>query len=193
MDLNLRIKKLSTELKNIEDNDGFSCDEDDRAIINVGAENYDDIFSPYCFKGGDTLSMELVEYLWEKQSAIPLSYDISLKFNVKDANEEKRKEIQMAVKENYENDIHAVDQKLHRLTVLSIWFILLGIIFGTVYVITLPFILLGVSYVIDIMAWIFLWEGVRAIVWDRRTLRQDKIKALRLAAAKIEVKEFEPY
>ena len=41
-----RIKSLKNKLKEIEDGDGFVCDEQGRAIINVGAENYDDIFSP---------------------------------------------------------------------------------------------------------------------------------------------------
>ncbi len=52
-----RIKSLKNKLKEIEDGDGFVCDDQGRAIINVGAENYDDIFSPYCYKGGDTLSV----------------------------------------------------------------------------------------------------------------------------------------
>ncbi len=37
------------------DGDGFVCDDQGRAIINVGAENYDDIFSPYC-------NIEIVEF-----------------------------------------------------------------------------------------------------------------------------------
>ena len=194
MNLNFRIKDLSAQLKNIEDSDGFVCDENGRGIINVGAENYDDIFSPYCFKGGDTLSLEMVEYLWEKQAVIPLDYDLTLRFNVKNANESKRKEIQTAVKENYEHDIRGTDQKLHRLRVLSIWFMLLGIVFITGYLLSMAFSApLAVSFLLDLMSWIFTWEGVRAFYLDTRNLKLDKLKALRLGAAKIEVKEFEPY
>ena len=100
-----RVKNLKDKLKEIEDSDGFVCDEQGRAIINVGAENYDDIFSPYCFKGGDTLSSSLVEYLNQKASVIPLEYDLTIKFHIKGANDEKRKEIQSALKENYESTI----------------------------------------------------------------------------------------
>ena len=193
MNLNKRIKDLSAQLKNKEDNDGFQVDSEDRGIINVGAENYDDIFSPFCFKGGDTLSLELVEYLWEKQAVIPLDYDLTVRFNVKDANESKRKEIQMAVKENYENDIRGTEQKLHRLTVLSVWFILLGVVFMTGYLLTINLVPLAITFVLDLLSWVFVWEGVRALFLDMRNLRLDKLKALRLGAAKIEVQEFEPY
>ena len=193
MNLHNRIKDLSGQLKNIEDSDGFVCDDEGRGIINVGAENYDDIFSPYCFKGGDTLSLELVEYLWDKQGAIPLDYDLTMRFNVKKADENKRKEIQMAVKQNYENDIHATDQKLHRLTLLSIWFLLLGVLLATAYLIGVSYLPLAVSFVLELLSWVFIWEGARAFILDTRNLRLDKLKSLRLAAAKIEVKEFEPY
>lgn len=195
MNLNSRIKDLSAQLKNIEDSDGFVCDDDGRGIINVGAENFDDIFSPYCFKGGDTLSLEMVEYLWEKQAVIPLDYDLTIRFNVKNANEGKRKEIQTAVKENYENDIRGTDQKLHRLKVLSIWFIVLGIIFMSAYLLVVSFApyLVTVEFILNLLSWIFMWEGVRAFYLDTRNLKLDKLKALRLGAAKIEVKEFEPY
>jgi len=194
MNLNGRIRDLSAQFKNIEESDGFVCDEEGRGIINVGAENFDDIFSPYCFKGGDTLSLEMVEYLWEKQAAIPLDYDLTLRFNVKNASEARRKEIQTAVKENYENDIHGTDQKLHRLKVLSTWFILLGVIFIAGYLVSVAFNApLAISFVLDLISWIFTWEGIRAFYLDTRSLKLDKLKALRLGAAKIEVKEFEPY
>ena len=193
MNLQKRLKHLSTELKNIEDRDGFVCDDAGRAIINVGAENYDDIFSPYCFKGGDTLSLELVEYLWDKQGAVPLDYDLTINFNVKNADESKRKEIQQAVKENYENDVHTVDQKLHRLYVLASWFLALGAIFMTSYLVLMNFLPIAITYIIDLLAWVFIWEGVRALFLDTRNLKMDKLKSLRLAASKITVKEFEPY
>ena len=193
MNVHGRIKDLTSQLKNIENSDGFLCDDEGRGIVNIGAENYDDIFSPYCFKGGDTLSFEMVEYLMEKQEIIPLDYDLTLRFNIKDASEDKRKEIQMAVKKNFENDIHAVDQKLQRISSLSFWFCVIGIILTAVYLVAIKFFPIEITYLMDIMAWVFVWEGVSTYFLDRREMRIDKIKSLRLAAAKIEVKEFEPY
>ena len=193
MNVHGRIKDLTSQLKNIENSDGFLCDDEGRGIVNIGAENYDDIFSPYCFKGGDTLSFEMVEYLMEKQEIIPLDYDLTLRFNIKDASEDKRKEIQMAVKKNFENDIHAVDQKLQRISSLSFWFCVIGVILTAVYLVAIKFFPIEITYLMDIMAWVFVWEGVSTYFLDRREMRIDKIKSLRLAAAKIEVKEFEPY
>lgn len=188
-----RLKKLKNKLKEIEDGDGFVCDENGRAIINVGAENYDDIFSLFCYKGGDTLSSSLVEYLNQKASVIPLEYDLTIKFHVKNANDEKRKEIQAALKENYQSSIYASDQRIHRTTVFSLWFLILGIIFATTYILTNAKWHIAITYVIDLFAWVFLWEGIDAFYLDRRMMKLDKIKALRLATANVETVEFEPY
>ena len=195
MNLNKRIKNLSKKLKTIEESDGFICDEDGRAIINVGAENYDDIFSPYCFKGGDTLSLELDDYLCYQEAVVPLDYDLTLRFYVKNANESKRKEIQNAVKQNYESDIHTLENKTKRLNVIATWFLILGTIFTVVYFAVLSYLpkAITTTYIIDILAWIFIWEGASALIIDKRGLVRDRVRMLRLASAKVEVKEFEPY
>lgn len=188
-----RIKALKKKFNTTSVEQGFVCDGEERAIINVGAENYDDIFSPYCYKGGDTLSPTLVDYLQQKSNTIPLDYDLTIRFHVKNANEQKRKEIQAAVKENYRSDTLGIERKMHRTTMFSLWFVLFGIIFTIIYLFTVDFIPIAVSYIIDIMAWIFLWEGVDAFFLDRRHMQIDRIKALRLGTAKIEIIEFEPY
>ena len=193
MNVRKRIKELSNELKNMENSDGFVCDDDGRAVVNIGAENYDDIFSPYCFKGGDTLSLELDDYLCYQAAFVPLDYDLTLRFYVKNADDTKRKEIQTAIKQNYESDIRTYDQKIRRLRLLAIWFLILGSIFTTAYLVIMSLSSIAVSYIVDIFAWIFLWEGVRALVIDKRSLVRDKLRILRLAVAKVEVLEFEPY
>ena len=139
------------------------------------------------------MSLELVDYLWEKQGAVPLDYDITIQFNVKDANEEKRKEIQAAVKENYEQDIHAIDRRLHRLSVLVTWLLIFGGLFMITYFITSKYLSTVFNYFFDLLSWICIWEGIRALFLDKLSLRLDKLKSLRLGAAKIIVKEFEPY
>ena len=188
-----RIKKLKQKLSMIDDGEGFVCDEEDRAIINVGAENYDDVFSPYCYKGGDTLSSSLVEYLNQKAGAVPLDYDLTIRFHVKDATEAKRKEIQAAVKENYQSEVYAIERKMKRTTMFSVSFLVVGIIITAIYLILARFAPVGSVYIIDILAWLFIWEGIDAFFLDRRHLELDRLKVLRLGTAKIEIVEFEPY
>ena len=188
-----RIKILKQGLKYKKNNDDFVCDSDDRAIINVGAENYDDVYSPYCYKGGDTLASSLTEYMQQKANAVPLDYDLTIRFHVKHATEEKRKDIESAVKENYVNQIRGIDKRMQRTTIFSLWFILIGLIFAITYLLIHEITPLFVSYIVDLFAWLFLWEGMDAFFLDRRSLQLDRLKTYRLATAKIEIVEFENY
>ena len=193
MTLKNRLKNLKQQLNDLEDDDIFECDKDGRAIIEVGAENYDDIFSPYCYKGGDTLSLELVEYLKKQSGTIPLDYDLNIRFNVKNADEQKRKEIQMAVKENYEIDVLGIEQKIRGLNIMAFSLISLGVLFMVAYLILINFVPISATYLIDILAWVFIWEGVRAFMMDKNELKIAELKSLRLASAKVTIKEFEAY
>ena len=76
-------------------------DEKERALVDVGAENYNDIFSPFCLYDMNVLDFELEQYLNTKNETVPLEYDLSLMFHIKEANEQKRKEIDATIKQNY--------------------------------------------------------------------------------------------
>lgn len=188
-----RIKELKAELKYKKRNNDFVIIDDERAIINVGAENYDDIFSPYCYKGGDTLSSTLVDYLQQKSNAVSYEYDLTLRFHVKNATEEKRQEIENAIKENYVNEARGIEERMHRTTIFSLLFLVLGLVFTALYLVLLHFVSTEFTYLIDLFAWILLWEGTDAFFLDRRVLKLNLVKAYRLATAKIEIVEFEMY
>ncbi len=188
-----RINELKSELKYKRKNNDFVIIDDERAIINVGAENYDDIFSPYCYKGGDTLSSTLVDYLQQKSNAVPYDYDLTMRFHVKGATEQKRQEIENAIKENYVNEVRGIEERMHRTTIFSMWFLLLGVIFATAYLVLMHFVSTEFTYLIDLFAWVCLWEGIDAFFLDRRSMRLNLVKAYRLATAKVEIVEFELY
>ena len=188
-----RIKNLKKQLDDLEDDDFFECDKDGKAIIEVGAENYDDIFSPYCYKGGDTLSSELVEYLNKQSGTIPLDYDLNIRFNVKNADDRKRREIQMAVKENYEIEVLGIEQKLRALNIKGSVLIMIGALFMAIYLIMINFLSINFTYFVDILSWIFVWEGLSALMIDKNHLKTTELRLLRLASAKVTIKEFEAY
>lgn len=188
-----RYRQLKKGMKFKTGKDGFSVDEEDRAIINVGAENYDDIFSSYCYKGGDSLAPDLVNYLEEKAEGIPLDYDLIIRFHVKGASEAKREEVKEAVRINFENDIHAIKRQMQR----NNWFALMSFLIGMSLFITFIFVnsLVPkiVSGILELFSWVLTWEALDAFFLDRRSLQLERLKKYRLRAAKIEIIEFENY
>ena len=89
--------------------------------------------------------------------------------------------------------VRAIEERMHRTTIFSIIFVIIGLFIGLLDLFLLRNFLNYTSYFINIFAWVFTWEGIDAFFLDRRILIQEKIKAYRLAAAKIEIVEFEQY
>lgn len=188
-----RIKELKKLAKFQNDDDGFDVDSKERAIIDVGAENYDDIYSPYCYKGGDTVSRGIEDYLEKKADTIPLDYDLKIKFHVKDADPEKRKDIANALRTNYENDIRAINKRMSRNNVFSLYLLLLGLVFFLVYVFTIDIVPFWIGLLLELMFWVLIWEALYIFFLDRHELQLEKLKKYRLLTAKIVIVEFEPY
>lgn len=190
-----RLKKLRKGVafkKNI-NKDGFKVDEEERAIINIGAEKYDDIFSPYCYKGGDMLAAQIKEYIEKKAETVPLDYDLTLRFHIKEASDTKRKEIKDALKENFETEIRGINKRMHSNNIISILFFIIGLsVFGVAYLI-LPYVEKIIFGLLDLFSWVFMWGALDAYLLDRRTLQNERLKKYRIMTAKIEIIEFEIY
>ena len=93
-----QIRRL--ENSKLADDELYDTDENGRGIIDVGAENYDDIFSYYDLNGENVLDSEFSEFLDKKAGAIPQKVELALHFHVKGATEEKCDEIDRAIKNN---------------------------------------------------------------------------------------------
>jgi hypothetical protein len=188
-----RIKNYKKKLKSARRQNVYELNEEGQAIINIGAENYDDIFSPYCYKGGDSLAFELVEYLEEKAESIPLDRDLVMRFHVKNANDAKREEVEQAVRANFRNDIVGLKRQMRRNDAFSLAFILIGLSLFFLYMflpVTVPVIIRGL---VDLFSWVMCWEALDAFFLDRRSLQLERFKKYRLWASKIEIIEFENY
>lgn len=188
-----RLRELQRISKIKDEEELMKFDDKERAIIDVGAENYDDIFSPFCLYDMNVLDFELEDYLDNKSESIPLEYDLKLVFYIKDADEEKRKEVETTVKQNYENKVHTLSRKISQNNVFSLLMLLGGAVFLLLhfYLKTLntPELLLSVF---EIAAWVFTWTAVDAFFLERKLLQVEEIMTYRLINAKVEVKEFMP-
>ena len=173
------------------DDEWYDIDSNGRGIIDVGAENYDDIFYYYDLDGENVLDKEFDEFLDAKADAIPLSEELALHFHVKNATETKRKEIERAVKSNYKREIKAINRKIHRCTVFTIYMAIMGLfwfgIWTTCKLLNAYFV---VTDFINIVAWVFIWEAVHNYFMERRELKLERLKKYRFVRSDIDVFEY---
>ena len=188
-----RIRQLKENVKYKKPEHYYEINDENQAIINVGAENFDDVFSPYCYKGGDSLSSELVAYLEEKAEGIPLEYDLVIRFHVKNASDSKREEIEKALRTNFRNDIQGIKRQLKRNDAFSLAFFGIGMILFMLYM----FLPEGTNKIVmgflELFAWVMAWEALDAFFLDRRSMQIERLKKYRLWASKVEIIEFENY
>ena len=184
-----QLRKLNNS--KLVDDEFYETDVNGRGIIDVGAENYEDIFSYYDLNNTNVLDSEFEEFLNAKADAIPLTKEIALHFHVKGATEEKCEEIDKAIKDNYKRKLKAINRKLRRNAMFSLYMLLLAVIAFAVYI---PLAMFEVHFAIvevfDIVAWVFVWEAVDNHFLSRRNLQQERLKKYRFIRADIEVLEY---
>ena len=169
----------------------FKVDTDGRALIEIGSENYGDIFSYYSLNDNSILDSEFNTFLEAKAESIPLKYDLTLDFHIKNPDISKEEEIKFAVKENYEREIHSINRKLKNNTLFSLYMLLLGVVWLVCYVF---FLLYDINFILTTIAeigtWVFFWETVNSFFLERRLMKNELLKKYRLMKSKIVLSEF---
>ena len=176
--------KLNTDEK-------FKVDQDGRGVIEIGAENYEDIFSYYSLNGSNVLDGEFVNFLETKADAIPLKYDLSLHFHVKKPDEIKEREIKYVLKESYEREIHSINRQLHNKTLFTLYMLLMGSLCFAIFVILTIFQAYFVfTAIAEIASWVFLWETVNNFFMQRRQLKALRMKKYRIMKSTVVMQNF---
>lgn len=177
----------------LSDDEWYETDCNGRGVIDVGAENYDDIFSYYDLEGESVLDREFDEFLSAKADAIPLKQELALHFHVKNATESKCEEIDRTIKNHYKRDLRALNRKIHRNAMFTLYMVIMfGLFFGLLILAENFGAPSAVQYVLDIATWVFLWEAVDQWFLHRRELKHEMLKKYRFIRADIEVLEYKP-
>lgn len=184
-----QLRKLNNS--KLSDDEFYETDSNGRGIIDVGAENYDDIFSYYDLNGENVLDDEFSEFLDKKAGAIPQNVELALHFHVKDASEEKCEEIDNAIKNNYKRELKSLNRKLHKNSMSSLYLLFMGLLSFAIYVVMAMLDLhFAIVYVFDLIAYVFLWEVVDNHFLARRELQERRLQLYRFIRADIEVFEY---
>lgn len=184
-----QIRKLNNS--KLVDDEVYEKDANGRGIIDVGAENYEDIFSYYDLNNTNVLDWEFEEFLDAKADAIPMSEELALHFHVKDATEQKCEEIDKAIKDSYKRKLKAINRQMHRNTMFSIYMLILAVVAFAIYIpLAMSNVHFAIVEVFDIVAWVFVWEAVDNHFLTRRNLQKERLKKYRFIRADIEVLEY---
>lgn len=161
-------------------------DEEGRVVVELTVLHDDDFLSDFSAGNRPVISSEVAEFLNERVSAYPPQEPMNLKIYSKCIDSEEQTVYSAALKEYYVRHYIENKREMRRNAILSAIMAAVGIL---VLVVAISFHILEipvVSEVIDIFAWVFLWEAVDMFFFQRSVLRRERTRCLRMIDAKIE-------
>lgn len=159
--------------------------QDGDAIIEVQIEHKKDVFSAYNYDCDDTLNKELGEFIWHKAKFVPLNKDYQIKlYSGVDLNPSATTK---SIKNYFRSMYIEIKEDIKRTIRFAIINILLGLLFlvGLYFVKDYNFYFLNM--VIEITAWVLVWEAVDSFFFKRAKFKNDAIKIQKLYKSEIEV------
>lgn len=165
---------------------------DGDAIISVGLREADEFFSPYSYKTYELMNPEVIEYIDSLESEIPITDSISIDIHTEEpTNNIQKKRIRDAVKRQNAEQIIIVEKKLKR----NLFSGLLSTILGVLVLILEAFLWKTISnYMLDtvlvVLGWMFLWDGIEILIFERPPLKRKQFKCYRLMNAKVHVRQY---
>lgn len=182
--LNQRIKDLK---KDIEDAEEVEETADGKAIVDIAVDDLDDFYSPYSPKGFKLLNPEMIEYIDEYSKTIPNTQELILRISATNKTDEAKKRIKNTIRRTYVEKIANINTELRRNLFSAIIFMVVGILFlaGVIVANALD---LGstINEILDIVAWVFVWEAVDIFFMERHKKRIEKLRYAKLAVTEIE-------
>lgn len=182
------LKEIRKELQNRRNGREKERDDEGRVIVDFCVHSDDDFLSPYSLRSNAELSTGASGFIERSLETVPVKEQVRLRIHSNVITKEEQMAYNDAIKAYYEERFEAVRREKRRLFVLSTLMALIGVLALTV-MIALEF--LGrhtavISEVIDIFAWVFLWEAVDLSFFEATVLRMKSWRYLALSACVVE-------
>ena len=185
------IKKINKS-KAMKEAQQVDYDKDGRVVIDVGLKCAEDFFSPYSYRTYELMNPEVCDYINTCEANIPKSEEITLDIYTENltSNEEKRR-IRQTVKRHHAEEVIAINKKLRKNFWTGMFCSFLGLLILLIEAIIYSFVVnMYLDTVMAVIGWLFLWDGLEIIFYERGELNRKKVQSYRLMNAKVHVRMY---
>lgn len=174
------IEKLSKKLN-------ISLDNEDRAILNIKISDDSNFLSPFYFEN-PLISDDVAGFIVRNKRVLLWKYGISIHLYCDSIQEEKKQIYENAIKTYFSDLLIYGKRKQKRNYFLAIILFFIGVlIFSLLFI--LDFLIgdsLGMwSEVIDVIAWVFIWEAVDITIIESLENKSDVVIAKNIVNSKV--------
>lgn len=177
-----RYKYVKEKLKN----DPFELDEDGREIIDITISNHENILSPYSPDNKEIIDSSIADIINNSIKGTNYKKDVHLRITCNKYPPEKENLYKNAIINYYVNEFSDKERKLkNNLTIALITFILTIIGFIALVIVNNLDLYWAIIEFVDIVAWVFGWETVDLIFFQRQLIKNEQRIDLKIIFATI--------
>lgn len=172
-----RRKKLTREFKH---------DKNGNALVEIGIKDKTEVLAPFALDGKETINVEFANLLDNVSKSIPPKENMHLKLKCEKLTDKEKQDFSMAIKNYYFNSLIDNQRKLHNNSLIFWSMIAISLLFLAILFIAnhfgAPWI---ITEVLDIIAWVFVWEAVDLLAFQRSIYQYEMNRDLVLYKMKI--------
>lgn len=181
------MKPLWRIFQKTKDSDRYEKDENGNIILSMTVRDDTDFLSPYSFGDNPVISGDVADFLDSRTSAMPQSEGLTLRIHSDCIAKEEKPLYEKAIREYYRERFAANARELRHNALLASVFAIIGITVLALLVLFAAYLKESIwTEVIDIVAWVFLWEATDLYFLQNRDLKQERKRLRALIAIKIE-------
>ena len=153
--------------------------------INVKITSKDQLFSSYSYSG-DKLNSEFSDYVFEKAKSVPVKETVKIKIHTDD--EISADEVKQIMQNHYRATYKETKQEIKRNGIVCLIMTILGILALTALILINHFTdNLYITSIVEIAAWVFIWETVDNFFLQRPLIKARCILIQRIYMSEIEI------
>lgn len=182
-----QLKEIKREAKNQSSKRKYERDADGRVIIRMTVKDDTDFLSVFSAGDAPVISSEVAEFLEACTHSVLPKEPLTLKIHSDCIDDNEKEEYRQAIREHYTERYIANNRELKRNALIALLLALTGIlILASAFLIEYRTGSAFWTEVVDIAAWVFLWEAVDISVFRSRELRIKRSRYLSFLSMNIE-------
>lgn len=162
-------------------------DADNRIVIDMIVRDDSNFLSPFSESKVPVINSEVAQFIENRTKTISLKEPLTLKVHSNSIDEQEKTTYTTAIKEYFAESYAEVEQKIKRNNFISLILLIMGIATLAVMLLLEKFsnAIIWVE-IIDIMAWVFLWEAFDVFILQNHGLKVKRKRYLSLIEMKVE-------
>lgn len=172
-------KEIDSENKNKH----YEYDKNGNIIVNFSIRDGVEFLSSYSLNGLPTISQPIGDFIEQSTKTFPPKQKLTLRFHGMNVNNKEKETYKKAIKDYYQDKYLHICQKIKKNNIFSFILLLIGTI---VVALALAIDFKVGAEVVDILAWVLLWESMDVFLFRNMENRHDKNRYLKFTTMNIE-------